>query len=181
MKKQRKTLKYLWLRILAVLMVLIMIIGAVPVSAASKSIKVSSKKKLVVELKKSNSETIVFTSSTSKTVTIPSVKTAKNKKLVINAPKAKIVNKSTLKSMTLEACGTFTEKASGNTIILKDKNTIFMLTSGKKISKLTASATKANITVAKKSAIDNLVCNKKSASVKLDVASGADVNVRLSK
>ena len=169
------------LRIFTVLMVMIMVFGTVPVSAATKTVKVTTKKKLMTELNKSGTETIVFISNSAKSYTLTNVKNSKNKKLIVKAPKAKFVNKTVFKSITLEKCGTFTEKASGNKITIKGTDIVVKVASGKKVSKLTASATKTSIFAAKNAVISDLLCNKKSASINLDVAAGTKIKATLSK
>ncbi len=168
-------------RLIVFLLSLILTLGNVPVGAASKKVNVTTIKKLQVELGKNKAETIVFSTKASKTYTIKPVKNSKNKQLVIDAPNAKIINKSSLKMMKVEACKSLIEKANGNNIVLKDGNTDFTLASGKKIENLMVSSSKSNIILAKKSAIDELICKKTSAKVNMKVALGSKVNVNLSK
>ena len=70
-------------RLLAFVVVLTMLMGSIPVSAA-KSVKVGTTKKLVKELKASSVKTITFSTKSSKTITIPKIANSKNKKLIIS-------------------------------------------------------------------------------------------------
>ncbi len=168
-------------KLLTLLMVLAMVIGTVPVSAATKKATVKTVKALKKELKKSGKEKITLTTKTKNTLTIPKVKGSKNKILVIKAPNAKIVNKSTYSSVTIEKCKSFTEKASGNSFIIKDKNTTFTTSKGSSVKKIKVETTKANITAQKNTVIADISCDMASAKVEVNVENKADVNVSLNE
>ena len=106
------------LMFLALTLVMLLSVSGIPVNAAKK-VEVTSLKKLTKELKKKSSGTIVFSTKSKKTITIQAVASGKNKKLVIDAPNAKIINKSALKSITVKNAKSFTEKAKGNKITNK--------------------------------------------------------------
>ncbi|MBO4510014.1 MAG: hypothetical protein J5718_01555, partial [Lachnospiraceae bacterium] len=88
------------LKVLAILLVLVMVIGSVPVSAAKK-VTATSKKKVEKALKKTKAATVTFATEQDGTIVIHSQDGKENnKKLVINTPNADIVNYGSFKSVS---------------------------------------------------------------------------------
>ena len=112
------------LRLLAIVLTLVMVIGLVPAGAASKkSYTAKTVSELIAAAKKSGSGTITLTTSSKGTLTIKDSKlTSVEKKrlakkdIVINAPKAKIKNYLKFNSITIVAAKSYAEAASGNSI-----------------------------------------------------------------
>ncbi len=97
-------------------------------ASAAKSTKkitvtVTSTKKLKKAMKKSNVGTIIFKSDKVKKLTIPAVKGSAGKELIIEAPKAKVVNKAEFASITVNGAKSYTEKAGNTNITVNDKKT----------------------------------------------------------
>ena len=167
-------------RLFAIVLIMVLAFTSLPVSAAKK-ITVNSGKKLEKELKKKKSGTIVLSTNSKKTITIPKVSTSKNKKLIINAPNAKIVNSSVMKSITVEKASKYTEKAKGNKIVLADSQTSFSAVSKSSVKKITVSAKTAQITLGENAKVSNLACQTNSATVNVSVSEGASIDVNVSE
>ena len=168
-------------RILVLVLALVLIMGCIPVSASSKQVKVNTRTKLLKEMKKSSSSTIVFSSKTKKTIKIPKIDAAENKKLIIYAPNATIVNNSLFDEITIKAGKKYTENVSGNKITIKGKNVNFILSKGKSLNAVTIESSNANIDLQKKSSIIELISKKKSANICLNVKEKAVAFVSLIK
>ena len=115
------------LRFIAVLMAIITIAGCIPagrevrtIAAEKKAVTVKSVEALIKAMKDPNVVTIKFKSSKEISITIPSNKKAKNKKLSISASNAAVVNDAKFKSITLKSIGSYEENANGNSITVKD-------------------------------------------------------------
>ena len=125
----------------ALLLTFVMLLSLVdftPVQAASDDMKVVyTLKQLKKALKSKSGGSIVFRTEVNDSITIPSVKAAKNKDVYIVAPNLKIKNKSKFKSITLKSVAAYTEAVSGNTIIWYNPfETDFIVTKGKTVSRL---------------------------------------------
>ena len=167
-------------RLLAMVLVMIMAFGTIPASAAVKKVEVSSKKKLINELGAKGTETITLKRNANGKITIPAIDNSSNKKLVIDAPNTDIVNNTVFKSVTILNVKSYTEKAKGNTIAVKDEARIVIAAKAAP-AKITVTAAKADITVKKKAKIGELICKKKAASVSVKTEAKAKVDVTLAK
>ena len=170
-KKTNPKRQFVFLRLIAVTLVLAMSIGLVPVSAKTTakeipSIEVSTKAQLAKELKTAGEATIIFSTDTDAAITISSGKYSKKKNLVISAPYATITNKAKFASVTIEAVYNYTEKVSGNNItVLSDGSTI-TVSPKKTVKKLTIDAALVDLYV------------KKDAKVKsFDIKRNDNINV----
>ena len=181
MRNSGTKMKHCFFRLIALALVLTISMSMLEVNAANKSVTVSTLKKLKVELKKSKAKTIVFSTKSSKTYTISKIKGSSNKKLVIDAPNATIVNKTDVKSVTVKNCKKYKERRSGNIVSLTGKNAVFVVESGYSVKKLIVSSDKAEVYINKNSKIIELSCNKKSASVLLNVQKCAEVSANIEK
>ena len=153
--------QFVFMRLIAVTLVLVMSIGLVPVSAKTTTkeipyVEVSSKAQLAKELKTAGEATIIFSTDTDAAITISSGKYSKKKNLVISAPYATITNKAKFASVTIEAVYNYTEKVSGNSITVLSDGATINVYNKKKVSKLTVNATNDVIVLKGKASIKSL-------------------------
>ena len=85
-------------------------------AAAKKTVRVTTQQELIDAINDSSVGTIVLKTETRDSITIPSNKNAKSKKLQVVAPYSVITNKAKFKSITLGSASLFKEAVSGNTI-----------------------------------------------------------------
>lgn len=178
-----------WLRFSAVLLVLVMVMGTIPISAAKKksNSEYSTEERLIEAIRKKTAQTITFKTDEEVSVTIPSVKNSKNKKLIIDAPNAVITNKTMFDTsgktpaVTIKAVKYYTEAVSNNTLTLSGDNAGIIVAAKKKVKKLTVNADNADVVLKKKGQIKTLVFKKSGANAKVDAADKSSVNVTLSK
>ena len=147
------------------------------ISASAVTVTARDKDELVDALKNKTGGEVVFATNEEITVTIPFVGAAANKTLVINAPKAKIINKAVFASITVKAADTYEEKASGNVINLKGTGVVFRIYKGKSIRKLSVYRKETQIRTGKNAVINELVCANKSSEVILNASSGSIINI----
>ena len=84
-------------------------------AADEKTVRVTTQKELNKALKDSSINTIILRTDTYDSITISSKK-AKKKKLIVDAPDSRIVNKAKFKSIVIEHADHYTEDVSGNSI-----------------------------------------------------------------
>lgn len=118
-----KNLRKLSKIIAALAIVLTALIICIPqdVQAASgktASVTVSTAKKIKSAMKKSNVGVIIFKTDAYMKLTIKNVKTAKTKKLIIEAPNTDIINKAVFADIEIIEAGSYTEAVNGNNISL---------------------------------------------------------------
>lgn len=95
----------------------------VRVNAANSSIKaVYSLSQLKKAMKAKSAATIIFRTEVFDSITIPSVKNAKNKDVIIIAQNAAVKNKSEFKSIKVVQVNAYTEAVSGNNIYWMDNS-----------------------------------------------------------
>lgn len=153
-----------WLRFLAVLLTLVMVMGTIPASAAKKtsSVEVSTKASLVKAIKKDGKATITLKTDKAVSIKIPSTQGSTTKKLVIDAPNASITNKTQFDTsgktpaVTIKAVKYYTESVSGNTITLSGDGARINVSEKKTLKSLTVNGDNADICVRKKGKIENL-------------------------
>ncbi len=183
------TMKRKGLRLLAIVLALVMVIGLVPASAAKKkSYTVSTVSEFIAVAIKAGAGTITLESTATGKLKIKDSKLSATEKkriakkdVVINAPKAKVTNYLKFNSITIVTAKTYTEAANGNNIELKSDNTSFSVAKKKTVNQLKVNSSKANVTVKSKAKIKELIVNKASANVTLKVLDNADVNVTINK
>ena len=107
-------------------------------SKAGSLVIVSTKKELVKAIKKKAASTILFKTDDSAKLTIKKYANAKNKKLIVNAKNMDIVNKSKFKSVTIMNVKTWSERISGNNIVLGSEKAVFSIYKNVTVSSLTA-------------------------------------------
>ena len=163
------------MRIIPIMLILVMIVGAVPVSAKTKqtreipSIEVFSKDELIEQLETDGEETIIFSTYEAGTITIPSGKYSSKKHLVIRTDYASIINKAKFATVNIEAVMDYTEKVSGNKITVSGDGAIINVYKKKKVAKLTINATNVRLSVDKSAKIKKLAI---APTEELDVALG---------
>lgn len=117
-----------------------MVIDGVSIKADSKpdlkSIKVTSKTKLLKSIKKKKPSTIIFVSDKEIDITIPNLNYSSNKTIVIDAPDVSIKNYSEFKSVILKSIKKYNELSLNNTIIVSQNSKIEKLTCEKKKSQI---------------------------------------------
>ena len=178
-----------WLRLLAVLLTLVMVMGTIPASAAKKtsSVEVSTKASLVKAIKKDGKASITLKTDKAVSIKIPSTQGSTTKKLVIDAPNASITNKTQFDTsgktpaVTIKAVKYYTESVSGNTITLSGDGARINVSEKKTLKSLTVNGDNADICVRKKAKIENLTFKKKGVTAKLEATNKSKVNVTLSK
>ena len=105
--------------VLAIVLTVMLICVPDRVQAASgKTVTVSSAKKLKSAMKKSNVGTIIFKTDAFGTLTIKNVKTAGDKKLIIDAENTDVTNKAVFAEIEIKGAKSYTEAVSGNNINL---------------------------------------------------------------
>ena len=179
-KTNKLNIRYYVLRLVAMMVVLAIFVGSVPVSAA-KSKKVSSVDELSKEIQESASSTFVLNTEESIKINIPAKLGNVDVNLVINAPNATITNNAVFKSVSITSAASYTEKVLGNNISLKDKNTKFIVYKKKTVEKLTVYSATANIKIQKKAKIKELIFSKKAAKGNIAAEAGAVAKVMLKK
>lgn len=163
------------MRIIPIMLILVMIVGAVPVSAKTKqtreipSIEVFSKDELIEQLETDGEETIIFSTYEAGTITIPSGKYSSKKHLVIRTDYASIINKAKFATINIEAVTDYTEKVSGNEITVSGDGAIINVYKKKKVAKLTINAANVRLSVDKSAKIKKLAI---APTEELDVALG---------
>lgn len=115
----KKTIKN-FCRLIALALAVILTVSLadiVPAIAQDSGFKVVyTLKQLKKAMKSKDAGSIVFRTEVYDSLTIPSVKAAKNKDLYIVAPNVKLKNKSKFNTITVKNVAAYTEAASGNTI-----------------------------------------------------------------
>lgn len=163
------------MRIIPIMLILVMIVGAVPVSAKAKAaqeiptVEVFSKEELAEQLKTDGEETIIFSTYEAGTITIPSGKYSSKKHLVIRTDYASIINKAKFATINIEAVTDYTEKVSGNKITVSGDGAIINVYKKKKVAKLTINAANVRLSVDKSAKIKKLAL---ASTEGLDVALG---------
>ena len=164
-------------RFLAVLLTFVMVLGTIPAAAKVKnSVTVGSKKALFKEMVKEKSKTIYYETEKEVKLTITKHDGSENKRLVINAPNATIVNKAAFKAVIIKSCKSYTEAANGNIITLKDGETAFKVSKSKNVKSLTVSTDSANISLGKKAKVAEASIGKNYA-VTISGAKSAEINI----
>ncbi|MCR5203525.1 MAG: hypothetical protein K6E47_00535 [Lachnospiraceae bacterium] len=123
MKKHIRCLSKL-LAVLIVSVSILTLLGPIGIKAKENEVYTNIKmvynvKQLKKAMKTDYTYKIVFRTETYDKITIPSVKAAKNKDIIICAAHADVKNKAKFKSITVESVNSYTETVSGNTIIWK--------------------------------------------------------------
>ena len=174
------------IKALAMLLVLVMVIGSVPVSAA-KNVTAGSKKAFEKALKAEKAATITFSTEASGKIVLHSNANSANKKLVVDAPNADIVNYANYKSVNVKACKSYTEKGEENVLYVKDSNAKVEVAKNTAVAKIVVQTKKISITAnsgatmsvfAKKAGTKISVNAKASSVVGVSVDKKANLNIK---
>lgn len=134
------------------------------VSAAQTKAKtsktVSTQAQLSKALADKSIETITIKTSLAKKFTVPD-KAYKAKTLVINAPKATVLNSGEFKKLVVTDANTITENAEGNSITVGDKKVTITVTKDAEVKLLTLARENATCTITVNGDINKIVLSKK--------------------
>ncbi|MBR4341628.1 MAG: hypothetical protein IKP88_02770 [Lachnospiraceae bacterium] len=147
------------LKVLAVVLVLTFVSGAVPAFA----------------------ETFTYETAEKGTVTISADMGDLDTDYVINAPNQKVINLAKFKSITIVNAKTYTEKVSGNTITVKNKKAKVYIDEKVKPKKITVSAKNVSIYLQKNAEVNKLIYKKANGKLNLDLKADTKVGLTLSK
>lgn len=129
-------------------------------AAAKKTMTVTTQKSLNAALKDKKVTTIVIKTSKDIDLSIPTGKYT-SKSVEIIAPKASLINKATLKEMTVKSAKIVTEKADNNKIKITDKGLRIIVSKGADNSKISIGAKDAKVTVVADGKVSSVAVNKK--------------------
>lgn len=129
-------------------------------AAAKKTVTVTTQKSLEAALKDKQVTSIVIKTSKNKDLSIPTGKYT-SKSVVMEAPKASLINKATLKGMTIKSAKIVTEKADNNKIKITDKGLRIIVSKGADNSKISIGTKDAKVTVVADGKVSSVTVNKK--------------------
>lgn len=164
-------------RSMAVLLAICLCLTSAQVaSAAEKTVTVKNQKELNKAVKEGKATTIKIKTSKDVKLTIPAGSTTEKIKLVVNAPKATIVNKGNYKSITLggSAVKHYTENGNYNTIKVTAPTARVVISKKTTVKKLTVQSEKANVQVNKGSHVAQVVAAKADGTLNLRVNGSAE-------
>ena len=181
-KKCSSSKRGLLLHLFTFIIVLTMLIGSLPVSAAKSSeIVVKTKKQLVKAMEKKSAATIIFRTNRKTKFIIPVIENSANKKLVMEAPNARAFNKATFKTITLNKSEYFNERGNDNSLYIKGDGVKLTVSKGIEANKVSINATDVTVKVAKNGDVGDIICNKKKAEITVAVAKNAEANITIKK
>ena len=181
-KKCSSSKRGLLLHLFTFIIVLTMLIGSLPVSAAKSSeIVVKTKKELVKALKTKSPATIVIKTNKKTILTIPALENSANKKLVMEAPNARALNKATFKAITLKSSVDFDERGKNNSLYIKGDGVKLTVSKGIETRKVSISANDVIVKVASDGNVGDIICNKKAAEITVAVEKNAEANITIKK
>ncbi|MBO4415276.1 MAG: carboxypeptidase regulatory-like domain-containing protein, partial [Lachnospiraceae bacterium] len=171
------------LKMLSVTLVMVMVFGLVsPAAGASKkTVTVTTLKQLTAAMSDKKAARIVYNSPSKKSLTIKAQAGSENKEIVINAPEARITNKASFNKITIKDTISFTEKAKGNTIAVKDDDALIKIARNTSVNKIALYGKTSDVRMSAGSNADSIICKKKGASVSLLAADGVKAGITLSK
>ena len=126
-------------------------------------------------------DTVTYKTSAKGTVTISEKEGNSDTDYVIDASGQKVINYANFKSITIINAKSYTEKASGNTIVIKKKKAKVYVDENAKPKKITVSAKNVSVYAEKNAEIKSLVCKKANNTLNLDLKKSAAVNISISK
>ena len=107
--------------------------------------------------------------------------TSKDKKLVINAPNATIVNKADFKVVTIINAKSYAEAGKENTLYVKDPDAEIIVAKKASVKKITFLTKSANLELRDKSNVGKIVFKEKNAKVTVSAGENAEADITLSK
>ncbi len=156
---------------LALLMVLVMLmtsVGMDPVkvqAAKRRTVTVSTQRELEAAMQEEQVGEIIISTKSKVTLTIPESAGSTNKRLVVNAANATLVNNGSFKKITMKASLHFTESGKGNSIVVKAKQAVITVSSKASVKSLVSNG--ADITLEKNAKVNFLTLKGKKASLTL--------------
>lgn len=134
---------------------------SITVSAAAKSVTVSTEKKLKSALKNKNYTKITISTKKKVSFSVPKG-SYKKKQLVVNAPKSSMKNSGVFKSIKIQgiAKNTWTENANDNKITMTASTGRIIVPEGIEVGRLTLSKSGMKLNLDVEGEIDELVVNK---------------------
>ena len=99
----------------------------------------------------------------------------------MKTPNAKVYNKAQFKSISLKSSGYFNERGKDNSIYVKSDGAQLTVSKGIEAKKISVTANDVLIKVASKAEVGDLVCNKKDATITVNVAKNAEANITIKK
>lgn len=148
--------------------------------AAEKKIVVTTQEQLNQALKTNTSATIEIKTKKEIKFKIPASRQSIKHKLIINAPKAVIINRATFKTITFqgETVKSFTENGADNNIIINSSSANLIVGNDAIVKNITTKSEAVDIMVKKNASIEKIKTSKKDALVTLTVHGEiANVNV----
>lgn len=148
--------------------------------AAEKNIVVTTQEQLNQALKTNTSATIEIKTKKEIKFKIPASRQSIKHKLIINAPKAVIINRATFKTITFqgETVKSFTENGADNNIIINSSSANLIVGNDAIVKNITTKSEAVDIMVKKNAFIEKVKTSKKDALVTLTVHGEiANVNV----
>ncbi len=180
-KKCSSSKRGLLLHLFTFIIVLTMLIGSLPVSAASGEIVVKTKKQLLKAMEKKSAATIIFRTDRKTKFIIPTIENSANKKLVIEAPNAKTYNKAAFKTITLKSSDSFNERGKDNSLYIKGDGIKLTVSKDIEAKKISITATDVIVKVASGADVGDIICNKKAAEITVAVEKNAEANITIKK
>lgn len=162
--KERNMKNNTGMKVLILMLSFIMAFCMVPVKAATrKAVEVSTKKKLLAELNKSGTGTIVFRTSKAMKLSIPNRENAAQKTLIIDAGNASVSNSCNFASITLSSVKTYTENGYGNIIEVKAPGTRITVGKRCRVERISLLVKQTEITLKTGASVGSII-SKKTAS-----------------
>ena len=140
----KKTIRFIGTWLLAIAL-MISCISPMCVQAASNTKVAKTQKQLEKLLADKNTKTIQINTTKKITITIP--KGDFDKKIIINAPKASVVNKGQFNGITVTNLTKYTEKTKGNTLTVKDNKLTLTVPKSAEVKSVTVSNKKADVKI----------------------------------
>lgn len=170
----RKTVKFIGTWLLAITL-LISCMSPVCVEAVSNTKVAKTQKQLEKLLSDENTKTIQINTTKKITITIP--KGDFDKKIVINAPKASVVNKGRFNGITVTNLTKYTEKTKGNTLTVKDSKLTLAVPKSAEVKSVTVSNKKADVKIVADGSVKKVTVNAaKSVDIQGDHKKPINVN-----
>lgn len=161
--------------ILLTIAILISCFSPTYIQAASNTKVAKTQNQLEKLLADKNTKAIQISTSKKITITIP--KGDFDKKIVINAPKASVVNKGQFNGITVTNLTKYTEKTKGNTLTVKDNKLTLTIPKSAEIKNVTVSNKKADVKIVADGSVKKITVNAaKSVDIQGDHTKPINVN-----
>lgn len=182
MNKKGNSTSYIrkFMRFFALVMIFVLVIGCVPGYAASKkSITAKTIKSLKKAMENEDVKTITFKYSKKKNITIPELPGSADKKLIISAPKAYIVNRAKFSAISIDSTS-YKEEGNGNILTVKASSKI-KISEDVTVKKIVLKGKSADVVLGAGCEVESLECRKTAADVSLSVGKDVITSIILAK